>query len=79
MGHAMYHTIEFVKEVLVDLETSPKHWLEQMLIRCGTRLQAQIKPYVVEAENGLVEVADLFFADGTTTRRVPFELFSFVE
>jgi hypothetical protein len=46
------------------------------LVRC---FQAQIKPYVVEAENGLVEVADLFFADGTATRRVPFELFSFVE
>ena len=75
----MYYTIEFVQQVLVDLETSPKHWLEQMLIRRGTRLRAQIKPYVVEAENGLVEVADLFFADGTTTRRVPFELFSFVE
>ena len=75
----MYHTIEFVKEVLVDLETSPKNWLEQMLIRRGTRLQAQIKPYVVVAENDLVEVADLFFADGTTTRRLPFELFSFVE
>ena len=75
----MYHTIEFVKEVLVDLESSPRNWLEQMLIRRGARFQAQIKPYVVEAENDLVEVADLFFADGTTTRRVPFELFSFVE
>jgi hypothetical protein len=40
----MYHTIEFVDEFLVDLEISPKHWLEQMLIRRGTRLQAQIKP-----------------------------------
>ena len=75
----MYHTIEFVKEVLVDLESSPKNWLEQLLIRPGTRLQAQIKPYVMESENGLIEVADLFFADGTTTRRVPFEFFSFVE
>jgi len=75
----MYHTIEFAEELMVDLEISPKHWLERMLIRRGTRLQAQIKPYVVETEDDLVEVADLFFADGTTTRTVPFESFSFVD
>jgi len=50
-----------------------------MLVRKGTRLQAQLKPYVVETEGGLVEVADLFFADGTITRMVPFESFSFVD
>jgi hypothetical protein len=75
----MYHTIEFAEELMVDLEITPKHWLERMLIRRGARLQAQIKPYVVETEDGLVEVADLFFADGTTTRMVPFESFSFVD
>jgi hypothetical protein len=74
----MYHTIEFPEELMVDLEISPRHWLERMLIRRGTRLQAQIKPYVVQTKDGLVEVADLFFADGTTTRMVPFESFSFV-
>jgi hypothetical protein len=75
----MYHTIEFAEEWMVDLEISPKHWLERMLIRRGTRLQAQIKPFVVETEDGPVEVADLFFADGTTTRMVPFGSFSFVD
>jgi len=64
---------------MVDLEISPKHWLERMLIHRGTRLQAQIRPCVVETEDGLVEVADLFFADGTTTCMVPFESFSFVD
>jgi hypothetical protein len=39
----------------------------------------QIKPYVIETEDGLIEVADLYFADGTTTRRVPFEAFTFVD
>jgi hypothetical protein len=29
----MYHTIEFAEEFMVDLEISPKHWLERMLIR----------------------------------------------
>jgi hypothetical protein len=75
----MYHTIEFPQELAVDLEMSPKHWLEKMVIRPGSRIQAQIKPYVVEADDGPVEVADLFFPDGTATRMVPFELFSFVD
>jgi hypothetical protein len=75
----MYHTIEFAEDFTVDLEISPKHWLERMLIRRGSRLQAQIKPYVTETDDGPVEVADLFFADGTTTCGVPFEWFSFVD
>ena len=75
----MYHTIEFAIELTVDLEISPKHWLERTLIRPGTRLQAQIKPYVVETEDGPVEVADLYFADGTTTRMLPYEAFSFLD
>jgi hypothetical protein len=78
-GNAMYHTVEFAQEMMVDLEISPMHWLEQMLIRRGTRLQAQVKPYVVETADGFVEVADLFLEDGTTTRMVPFESFSFVD
>ena len=65
----MYHTIEFSDEFMVELGISPKHRLERLLIRIGTRLRAQIKPYVVETGKGPVEVADLFFADGSTTRR----------
>jgi len=74
----MYHSIEFIVGFTVDLEISPKHCLEKLLIRRGTRLQAQIKPYVMETLEGPVEVADLFFADGTATRTVPFACFSFV-
>ncbi len=50
-----------------------------MRVGPGTRLHAQLKPYVVETEGGLVEVADLFFPDGTATRAVPFASFSFAE
>ena len=75
----MYHTIEFSENVMVDLEISARHWLERVRIRRGTRLRAQIKPYVVETEGGAVEVADLFLNHGMTTRMVPFGLFSFVE
>jgi hypothetical protein len=75
----MFHTIEFAADFTADLEVSPQHLLERMLIQRGSRLPAQVKPYVIETEHGPVEVADLFFADGTTTRRVPFECFSFVD
>ena len=74
----MYHTIEFNGDFTVVLEVSPKQPREQLRISSGTRLSAQIKPYVVESPDGPVEVADLFFDDGTTTRSVPFELFCFV-
>jgi hypothetical protein len=75
----MYHTIEFRKELAVDLEVSPKLPLERLAIRQGTRTKAQIKPYVIETEDGLIEMADLYFADGTTTRMVPFGAFTFVD
>ena len=77
-GDAMYHTIEFSAEFIADLEISPKHWLERVLIRPGDRMLAQIRPHVVETDDGPVEMADLFFADGTATRGVPFETFTFL-
>jgi hypothetical protein len=75
----MYHTIEFAVEFVADLERSPKHRLEQLLVPRGTRLRAQLKPSVVETAGGPVEVADLFFEGGTATRTVPFAYFAFVE
>jgi hypothetical protein len=75
----MYHTLEFAVEFTADLEISSKHYLERLLIEAGRQMRAQIKPHVVETEDGLVEVADLFFEDGTTTRQVPFHYFSFVD
>jgi hypothetical protein len=75
----MYHTITFVTDRWVDLEQSPSQPLERVLLRAGTRVAAQIKPYVVEDVLGPVEVADLFFEDGTAIRRIPFASFSFVD
>jgi hypothetical protein len=75
----MNHTIEFAVELQADLEISPQQHLERLLLRKGTRLPAQVRPYVVEGDDGPVEVADLFFADGTATRTVPFACFSFVD
>ena len=75
----MYHTIEFVAEVNADLEISPKQPLERMRIEKGDSRRVQIKPYIMEADKGPVEVADLFFEDGTTIRHVPFASFCFVD
>ncbi len=75
----MYHTIEFTKDLTLDFERSPKQPLEQLLIHKGTRLRAEIKPSVLETAKELVEVADLFFVDGTATRKVPFASFFFVD
>ena len=74
----MYHTIAFAVDFLADLEVSRKQPLERVQIRNGDRLPAQIKPYVVETAEGPIEVADLFFEDGTATRAVPFACFAFV-
>ena len=76
----MYHAIEIRENLAIDLEVSPKHHLERTIISKGSRFRVQLKPYVVEPQEGeLLEVADLYFEDGTTVRGVPFECFGFVE
>jgi hypothetical protein len=75
----MYHTITFVEDCWIDLEQSLRQPLERVLLRTGTRVAAQLKPYVVDGGCGPVEVADLFFEDGSTARCVPFARFSFVD
>jgi hypothetical protein len=75
----MYHTIEFAVPLEADLERSPGDRMERVAFRKGTRLPAQIRPYVIEGSQGPVEVADLFFADGTIVRRVPFAFFSLMD
>jgi hypothetical protein len=73
----MYHTIEFIKEFAGDREISRKQPMERVVLRVGIRVRVQLRPYVVEAEDGPVEMADLFFEDGSATRMVPFASFRF--
>lgn len=75
----MYHTLEFAVEFMVDLEVAPNKPLERMLIRRGTRTRAQLRPHVVEMDDGPVECADLFLEDGTSIRGVRFAWFTFVD
>jgi hypothetical protein len=75
----VFHTIEFFTDFVADLEVSRSKPLERVLIRRGSRVRAQLRPYVVETIHGPVEVADLFFEDGSCTRTVPFACVSFVD
>jgi hypothetical protein len=75
----MYHTIQFTADLVFDLEVKPDQPLERVHVHRGTRLPAQVKPYVVETREGPVEVADLFFEDGTATRTVPFAYLHFTD
>jgi hypothetical protein len=75
----MYHIIEFVVEVTIDLEVSRSQPLEKVCIRKGTRLKAEIKPYVMETKKGPIEVADLYLENGKTTRGVAFGNFMLVD
>jgi hypothetical protein len=74
----MYHTIEFNIDLWVDREPLRRP-LEQVLLCRGTQGRAEIRPHIVEDEDGPVEVADLYFEDGATARGVPFAAFRFVE
>ncbi len=75
----MYHTIEFINDWLLDVAISPRRPLERVQIRKGARLTVQVRPLVIETTNGFVEVADLFFEDGSASYSVPFALFHFVD
>jgi len=75
----MYHLIEMVVDLRVDLIGSPRHRPKRRSFRKGSQLWVQIRPYVTEDEDGLAEVADLFFEDGTTVSQVPFACFAFVD
>jgi hypothetical protein len=74
----MYHTIEFAIECWMDVQISPKHRLERLRVLKGSRLKAKVRTYVVETGTGPVEVSDLHFEDGSVSRRVLCECFTFV-
>jgi hypothetical protein len=74
----VYHLIEFVADCCTDLERGSHHPLEQVGLHRGTRRRVQLRPHVIEDETGPVEVADLFFEDGSAARNVPFSVFTFM-
>jgi hypothetical protein len=75
----MFHTIEFREPGLAELELPGDVRLTQVYIEQGTRVRAQVRPYVMESDDGPVEVADLFSEQGTLARAVRFASFRFVD
>jgi hypothetical protein len=75
----MFHNIQFTEDLVFDLEVGPGQPCERVRVHKGTRMPAQLRPYVVEVRDGPVEVADLFFEDGTVARMVPFAYLFFTD
>jgi hypothetical protein len=75
----MYHTIEFLIDWTIDVAISPRQPLERLLVRKGMRFKVQLRPHVIETPDGLFEVADLFFDDGSASYSQPFAMFRFVD
>jgi hypothetical protein len=73
----MYHTIEFVSDVVIDLDESSTK--KQMRVRKGTRFQAWLQPHVIDVGKCPVEVADVHLSNGTILRLIPYGFFLFVE
>jgi hypothetical protein len=75
----MVHAIEFRWVILGEVERPEYAYPQQVVIKEGTRLQAQIKPYVAQSPDGPVEVADLHLDDGSVVRAVRFAAFRFLD
>ena len=68
----MYHSIEFRRDLLAELDVPGEGRTPRVLIDKGTRLRTEIRPYVVESAMGPIEVADLLLEDDTVARSVAF-------
>jgi hypothetical protein len=75
----MYHRIEFARAVLAERDLPGYGRKPQVVIEKGSRLKAEIQPYVVESVMGPIEVADLLLDDSTIARRVSFASFRFLD
>jgi hypothetical protein len=75
----MYHNIEFRLKGLAELEIPGKSQLERVVIKQGTRVRADIAPYVDETAWGPIEMADLFLEDGSVARAVRYATFTFLD
>jgi hypothetical protein len=75
----MLHTIEFRWVVLAEVDRADYAYPQRVVIKEGTRLRAEIKPYVAESDDGPVEVANLSLEDGSALRAVRFAAFRFLD
>jgi hypothetical protein len=75
----MIHPIEFRWLVLAEVERPEYALMQRVVIKEGTRLSADIKPYIAESPDGPIEVADLYLENGSVARAVRFAAFRFLD
>lgn len=73
----MYHKLRFHVDYNADLYMKGKSRLEQVIFRAGEIVEAQVRPFIIETDEGPVETADLFLAGDGTLLEVRMEYFSF--
>lgn len=61
----MNHRLRFLTDQQFDLQLPGRARLEQVLVRAGDEIEAQVRPYVRESDDGPVELADLYLGEGT--------------
>lgn len=74
----MDHLIEFRTAFTADFEVPSRQRLERLRLPKWTRALVGLRPYVVETAGGPVEMADLYFPDGSVARGIRFAQFRFV-
>lgn len=75
----MTHRLEFLSTHQLDLQLRGKPRLEQLLIKKGEVLEANVRPYVCEGADGPMEVADLELPYDGTLLTVPMSSFRFLD
>ena len=75
----MNHRIEFRLPRVFNVEVPGKARMVRIIIKKGLRLRVHLKPYVLESDEGPLEVADLFLRDGSIARAVRFAAFQFLD
>lgn len=75
----MHHTIEFRVAGWAELEAPRRGGLTLVELERGLRLRAIVATYVVESEEGPIEVSDLLSEDGGAIRGVRCAYFRFVD
>jgi hypothetical protein len=73
----MYHRLQFLVNHQFDLQMPKKARLEQIVVKEGEIIEARVRPYVQETQDGPVEVADLDLPGDGTLLAVRMELFCF--
>jgi hypothetical protein len=71
--------VEIAIDVQAPLARPSGELLERVCLPAGTRLEAEVRPYVVETVREPTEMADLVLANGTAVLGVPFACFTFID